>query len=349
MMEKFLPLSENQIKVLNDTALLYEGYLVALAEVSKYPGWMYFKPKQGKEYLFHAMDRKGNGRSLGRRSESTEVMAEEFRSAKAVADEHFSQLAQRMHEQARFCKAARITRLPTLAGKIIRTMERLGVTDNFLVVGTNALYAYESEAGIQFLPEATATADMDILWGSRRKLSFAMPSTESETPVISTFMQLLRTADRLFTVNTERTFQALNGEGFAVELLKPVEPENPFKAGDGDLPTPMPLIGQDWLLLRPPMKRIVIAQDGYPMFMRAPDPRLFCLHKAWLSSRPDRNPDKKTRDLSQAKLVAGLLGHRLAAYPIAELLDDPALPAPLKEAAALLDFATPDTKLSPYF
>lgn len=347
-MEKFVSLTENQIRVINDTALIYEGYLVALADLSKYPGWMYFKPKQGREYLFHALDRKGNGRSLGRRSVDTEATAEEFRSSKAIADERFSQLAQRMHDQARFCKAARINRLPTLAGKIIRTMERLGVADNFVVVGTNALYAYESEAGIQFLPETTATADMDILWDSRRKLSFATPSSGGETP-IANFMQLLRSADRLFTVNTERTFQALNGDGFAVELLKPIEPENPFKAGDGDLLLPMPLLGQDWLLLRPPVKRIVISQDGYPMFMRAPDPRLFCLHKAWLSTLSNRNPDKKQRDLSQARLVAGLLGDRLAAYPINDVLADPALPAPLKQAADLLSFEVPDTQLSPYF
>lgn len=348
-MEKFLPLDDNQIRVLNDTALIYEGYLVAHRERSKYPGWMYFKPKQGNEYLFHATDRKGNGRSLGRRSDETERTMNDFRAAKDAAEERFNGLAKRMHDQARFCKAARINRLPAMAGKIIRTMERLGVADNFVVVGTNALYAYESEAGIAFLPEVTATADMDILWDSKRKLTFAVQPGGEETPQIKTFMELLRSADKLFTVNTERTFQAINGAGFAVELLKPLEPAMPFKAGEGDQLTPMPLRGQDWLLLRPPVKRIVIGNDGYPLFMRVPDPRLFCLHKAWLSTLDDRNPDKKQRDLAQGQMVAQLLSDRLAAYPLQELLDTPDLPAELRQAAPLLAVEEDKGEQSAYF
>lgn len=348
-MEKYLPLDDNQIRVLNDAALIYESYLQAHLAMSNYPGWMFFKPKQGKEYLFHALDRKGNGKSLGRRSEETEHKLAEFKAAKDLAEERFSSIAKRMHDHARFCKAARINRIPAMAGKIIRTMERVGVADNFLVVGTNALYAYESAAGIAFLPEVTATADMDILWDSRRKLSFAMTANPGGEPSIGTFMELLRSADRLFTVNTERTFQAINGSGFAVELLKPLEPVNPFKAGDGDLLTPMPLRGQDWLLLRPPMKRVAVGQDGYPVFFRVPDPRLFCLHKAWLSTLDDRRADKKQRDLAQAKLVAGLLSNRLADYPIAEILAAPDIPEPLIHAANLLSFDEPMDNPSPYF
>lgn len=349
MMEKFVPLTDNQIRVINDSALVYESYLNALRELQKHPGWMFFKPKAGREYLFHALDRKGNGKSMGRRSPETEELMDNFRVAKESAEERFQQSAKRAHEQARFCKAARVPRVPTLAGKIIRSLERAQVGDNFLVVGTNALYAYEVAAGIMFLPEVTATADMDILWDSRKKLAFAISGTGEHEQKVSTFMDLLREVDRLFTVNTERTFQALNGTGFAVELLKPVEPVHPFKAGEGDMLTPMPLRGQDWLLLRPPLKQIAIGQDGYALLMRAPDPRLFCLHKAWLSTLDDRNADKKQRDLNQARLIASILADRLPQYPMDELLAADDIPDDLKAMADMLDFTPPDDNTTPYF
>lgn len=348
-MEKFVSLTDNQIRVINDAALVYESYLNALRELQKHPGWMFFKAKAGREYLFHALDRKGNGKSLGRRSPETEAIMDNFRAAKTAAEERFEQSAKRAHEQARFCKAARATRVPTLAGKIIRTLERAQVGDNFLVVGTNALYAYEIAAGIAFLPEVTATADMDILWDSRKKLAFAVSGNGEHEPKVSTFMDVLRQVDRLFTVNTERTFQALNGEGFAVELLKPLEPTHPFKAGEGDQLTPMPLRGQDWLLLRPALKQIAIGQDGYPLMMRVPDPRLFCLHKAWLSTLDNRNADKKQRDLSQARLIASILAERLPQYPMEDLLAADDIPEALKAMANILDFAPPPENTTPYF
>jgi hypothetical protein len=38
-----------------------------------------------------------------------------------------------------------------------------------------------------------------------------------------------------------------------------------------------------------------------------PDPRVFALHKLWLSKRPERDPLKKPKDREQAFLVARLV------------------------------------------
>lgn len=58
------------------------------------------------------------------------------------------------------------------------------------------------------------------------------------------------------------------------------------------------------------------AQDGFPVPMVAPDPRLFALHKLWLAEQPDREPVKKGRDGAQAKAVLQLLLERLPQYPL---------------------------------
>jgi hypothetical protein len=60
-------------------------------------------------------------------------------------------------------------------------------------------------------------------------------------------------------------------------------------------------------------------------------PRLWLLHKKWLSKRDMRDPEKKQRDLGQAQILWDLVPAKLPQYPI-----DPdflnSVPAPLKEA-----------------
>jgi hypothetical protein len=54
--------------------------------------------------------------------------------------------------------------------------------------------------------------------------------------------------------------------------------------------------------------------------LRVPDPRAFALHKAWLASRPDREPLKKPRDLAQAKAVAAMVVQHMPQLPFDQAL-----------------------------
>ena len=56
--------------------------------------------------------------------------------------------------------------------------------------------------------------------------------------------------------------------------------------------------GLQWLLNAPKIDTVAIDEGGWPTPLRVPDPRAFALHKAWLASRPDRDPVKKQRDLA---------------------------------------------------
>ncbi len=67
-----------------------------------------------------------------------------------------------------------------------------------------------------------------------------------------------------------------------------------------------PLQGLDWLADAPRMTQIVIAENGYPVRFVVPDPRVFALHKIWLSSNPTRDPLKRKRDFHQGEAVAAL-------------------------------------------
>jgi hypothetical protein len=66
------------------------------------------------------------------------------------------------------------------------------------------------------------------------------------------------------------------------------------------------LPGLDWILAGPRFSKIVIAENGFPARFVVPDPRVFALHKIWLSLQPTRNPMKRKRDFRQGEAVAQL-------------------------------------------
>lgn len=79
-----------------------------------------------------------------------------------------------------------------------------------------------------------------------------------------------------------------------------------------------------------------------PLEMSVPDPRSFAIHKAWLSSREDREPIKRKRDAEQAKLVAGLMRERLPHVRF-DAHDLTALPAALCRSAESILATASDT------
>jgi hypothetical protein len=94
-----------------------------------------------------------------------------------------------------------------------------------------------------------------------------------------------------------------------VDLIRPLTKtelsRSPAKLGDTDEDLQAAaILGLEWLIHAPKFERIAIGADGYPLFMSCIDPRVFALHKLWLSKQPDRDPVKRRRDLEQAKAVA---------------------------------------------
>jgi hypothetical protein len=192
-----------------------------------------------------------------------------------------------------------------------------------MIVGTNALYAYEGLAGVRIESGMIATVDVDVLWDSRKQLVLSIDLEERG------FVGLLRKIDKSFerAIGGNSSFRARNNDGYAVDLLTQPQPYPPHTE---DLRmTPLPddlraraLTGQDWLLQVPQVRAVVIDTRGFPAEMIVPDPRLWALHKIWLSRQLDRGGEKRTRDSAQAKIMGMLLADRLAHYPVdSEILD----------------------------
>ena len=76
--------------------------------------------------------------------------------------------------------------------------------------------------------------------------------------------------------------------------------------GRGDDLVADQLRGLEWLTTLPLMTQIVIAENGFPVRFVVPEPRVFALHKLWVSLQPTRDPIKRKRDLHQAEAVVQL-------------------------------------------
>lgn len=308
-------LSDNQRRIYIDTSQVFEAFIEAFRKSQSYSGGMHWKKAKGKEYLFKSRDRFGYGQSLGPRSPETEKILADFRSAKAHAKQQLASLKKHLKEQARFCKAAMIQRVPRIVTRILLLLDQQNLLGHHVVIaGTNAIYAYEAAAGRFLDHPLTATMDMDILWDVRSGITLAGNDDMDRTGLID----ILRKADRSFELMGPQSYRAVNGDGYMVDLIKP-EPKQMLKkeqrrmGGTGDLMA-AEIRNLHWLVSSPKFSRIVIGNDGYPARMVTPDPRAFALHKLWLSQQIDREPVKKKRDRDQAKAIAQLVVRYLPQY-----------------------------------
>lgn len=308
-------LSDNQRRVFIDTLQIYEAYLAAFQKNRSYKGGMHWKKAKGREYLFRTKDRRGYGKSLGPRSSKTEKILAEFRRGKQEMKERLADLRNQLSEQARFCRAALIQRVPRVVTNILRLLEQHDLLGrNIMVVGTNALYAYEAAAGVFFDPSIMATKDMDLLWDTRRRLAFATDTDFARKGL----MGILRKADRSFEPSTTNRFRVVNRNGYMVDLIKalpkPILKKEPTSIGGPEDLVAAEILNLQWLLSSPKFSQVVIGEDGFPATMMVHDPRAFALHKLWLSKQIDREAVKKTRDRNQAAAVAQLVVDYLPQY-----------------------------------
>lgn len=311
----FKEMSDNQRRVYIDAVQLYEAFISAFQKSRSYRGGMHWKKAKGRQYLFKTRDRYGYGESLGPRSAETEKILADFRKAKKEAKDRLATLKNRLKEQSRFCKAAMIQRAPRIVTGVLRVLEQRNLLgQNILVVGTNAMYAYEAAAGVFLDRPLTATRDMDILWDVRPKLTLF---AEDETDPVD-LLDILRKADKSFEPAGPGSFRAVNRDGYMVDLIKPESKsllrKDPVRmGGPGDLKA-AEIRSLQWLISSPKFSQVIIGDDGYPVSMVVPDPRAFSIHKVWLSEQPDREPVKKKRDNDQGLAIALLVIKYLPQY-----------------------------------
>lgn len=286
-------------------------------------GRMVWKTDKGRDYLCRAYGDAGNGQSLGPRSNETEALYERFRAEKSQTLQQLAETEPDLRRAAAVYVGLGLPVIDSWAAKLFQHLDRddlLGT--QVLVVGTNAMPAYQIEAQIRMPTRIHATRNTDLAWVGRDAHAGAV------------LWPALRELDPLFRINAERPFQALAKDARELELLAA-----PSRIGNlaAEPFRPAALPEQEWLLLGTPLRHAVASLNRTPTALVVPDPCYFLLHKAWLSHKLERAPLKATKDMTQARLVWGWLP-LMARYPIDRTFLA-SVPAVLQNALAELQTA----------
>lgn len=274
----------------------------------RFAGSMRWGPRNGTDYLLRKIGQHES--SLGPRSTETEVMYNAFINGREANSAKFKSLTARLDQMAPVNKAMGLGRIPRIAAQILRQChEKNLLGQQLFVVGTNALFAYEVMAGIRFESGLIASGDIDLLYDSRSRLSLAVKEELRDAGLIG----LLQKVDKSFS-GAAKNYSVSNRDGYAVDLIRPQGRDVMRDKKSGaltDFPDDMEgaeIAGLEWLIHSKKIDAVVVDDAGYPLRMVVVDPRIFALHKMWISERPERSRVKNIRDRQQARAIGMVAG-----------------------------------------
>jgi hypothetical protein len=311
----------------------------------RFAGSMRWGKRNGKEYLLQKVGK--TERSLGFRSKETEAAYEAFLRGRSENSDRLAGLSERLDKLAPVNVAMGLGRMPSIGARIVRACDEQGLLgEQLIVIGKNAMFAYEVQAGVQIESGLIASGDIHLLYDARRRLSLAVTGLAT-----AGLIGLLKKVDESFAPARPRAFRAANRDGYLVDLIRP-EAKDVFRdklpAALSDLPEDLEgaaIFGLGWLINSPRLEAVAVDERGYPVRLVAIDPRAFALHKAWVSDREDREPLKAVRPGTSAKAAANI-----ATRYLNNSFDGPnlsALPNALRELAPKLIEADPPRSSTP--
>ena len=207
----FIPLSDNTARQVIDSTTVFEEFCRVRDQTRPYAGGMYWKRQGEYEYLVKTQPDNRQQR-IGPRSEQTERTHTEFTTRKRTLEERLQSLREALTEAERMNKALKAGRVPSMVVSVLQTLDNAGLGEHFTVVGTHALYAYESAAGVRIVQGALATQDVDLLWDARKRVRFLTDLGKID----SSLLKVLQKADATFQRKDQQNETAINAKGFEI-------------------------------------------------------------------------------------------------------------------------------------
>lgn len=309
---------------------LYEGWREDAQTLSA--GRLRWKERSGHDYLCLLFPGTTTGKGMGPRSPHTEALYAQGQETEAREAETWKRLL----VKGRLFKASKLPTIHDFAAKALRELDIRGLLgEHVRVIGSTALVAYEIEAGVRFSKDLLATDDFDLAWVS--DASATHPPQEG-------LLAALKASDSYWTISQEKSFQLRNRSGEMIDVV--VAPALYASYPKHEPIRALPTQGQEYLLGGMPVSHVVVDSNGKPARVVAPDPRLFALHKLYLSKLPTRGV-KAQKDAAQGRALLAAITQHLPHYPLdAEFVRS--LPVALAEMLqAWQTTATPPSVASP--
>ncbi|HEY8908082.1 MAG TPA: GSU2403 family nucleotidyltransferase fold protein [Rhodoferax sp.] len=312
-MNQIIELQPGQARQFIDAETIFLELLRVREEQKETRGSMFWREVSGTSYLIRESSG-GAQKSLGPKDAQTELIFQKFQTKKASLSERLKSLNQVVQTQQRLNKALRVGRTPDIVVKTLNALRDTGLHTHFLTIGTHALYAYESACGVRFMPDALATQDIDLLFDSRKRLSFVSKLKKMD----SSFIGALQKADPTFRVMSDQKQTAINAAGFEVDIIRRMTADadpHPLKMSDFDDDLWAVQIGDgNRMLGSRRFDQVIASETGHMAVMSTIDPRMFVALKIRLSQSPGRDSKKRPKDALQAKLVQALIDGFMPQY-----------------------------------
>ena len=304
-MSPILELLPNQTRQYIDAETVFLELRRAKGEAAEVRGSMFWRTQGNAEYLIRESSG-GAQKSLGPRSAETQAMHERFKRRKTETASRLAALTVAAQNQQRLNKALRVGRVPGIVIKTLNALEASGLQDHFVTIGTHSLYAYESACGVRFIPDALATQDLDLLFDSRKRMSFMSQMRRMD----SSFIGALQKADPTFRVMQDQNQTAINDAGFEVDVIRRAAKDrdpHPFRmSADENNLWAVQVEGADKMLSAPCFSQVIVAETGHMAVMNTMSPVTFIAIKRTISKAVGRDPKKRLKDALQADLVESL-------------------------------------------
>ena len=192
-----------------DAVSVFEALEEAQAEAAHVRGGMYWHagPPSSPEskYLVRTTPA-GSETSLGPCTPETEAIYARFTQRKRESAERVSGLKTALEQQQRLNRALRVGRVDPLVVALLGRLASTRLSPHFKVVGTHALYAYETAAGVRLDTGTVATRDIDLLWDTRKRLQFSTQLAR----VDSSMLGVLKKVDSTFRIRQSQKYTAVN-------------------------------------------------------------------------------------------------------------------------------------------
>lgn len=322
--DQFVELSEQQRRQLIDAESLFQVLEKTEEEAWRHRGSMFWREQAGRRYLVK-LSPDSRQRSLGPESPETHVTHDRFMTRKAEVEARLKDMRAQLDVMQRMNRALRVGRTPDVIVDVLNVLAKARVAEHFLLVGTNALYAYETAAGVRLRPEVMETRDADFLFDTSQRAQFLAVMNERG----ASFMDLLRKADKSFERHPVDNHTAVNSKGYEIDLLRRFPPpelekqEHPLQmtSSEDDLWAVRASTGQR-LLSVPRMKQVVIGTSGRMATVQTVHPLAFARIKRRLALDPSREARKAKKDALQAEMVEQLVHQYLPQFAEREPTDD---------------------------
>lgn len=267
-----------------DAVSVFEALEEAQAEAAHVRGGMYWHagPPSSPEskYLVRTTPA-GSETSLGPCTPETEAIYARFTQRKRESAERVSGLKTALEQQQRLNRALRVGRVDPLVVALLGRLASTRLSPHFKVVGTHALYAYETAAGVRLDSGTVATRDIDLLWDTRKRLQFSTQLAR----VDSSMLGVLKKVDSTFRIRQSQKYTAVNKDGFEVDIIRRA----------------------NVLLDAPGFSAVIVATNGTMARMDTVHPATFVAFKRWMADQTGREALKRRRDALQADAVQTLM------------------------------------------